>query len=89
MTRIGAMPTSRAWRHTATCQHKTYTLRIRAFLLEKPGKYDTCTVVVKVPPHFLLSANAVWIYIILIIAVAIFMLHLRQERMARMARMRS
>lgn len=66
----------------------TYTLRIRAFLLEKPGKYDTCTVVVKVPPHFLLSANAVWIYIILIIAVAIFMLHLRQERMARMARMR-
>ena len=40
------------------------------------------------PPHFLLSAKAVWIYIVLIVLTAILLLHVRQKRLARLAKMR-
>jgi ligand-binding sensor domain-containing protein/AraC-like DNA-binding protein len=66
----------------------TYTLRIKAFLMESPESYDMCTVKITVPPHFLLSAKALWIYIVLAVAMAIFLLHLRRKRLARIAQMR-
>ena len=66
----------------------TYTLRIRAFMLESPDSGEQCTVVLRVPPHFLLSAKAVWIYIVLIVLTAILLLHVRQKRLARLAKMR-
>ncbi len=66
----------------------TYTLRIRAFMLESPDTFDQCSVVIKVPPHFLLSAKAVWLYIAMIVLTAILLLHLRQKRLARIAQMR-
>lgn len=66
----------------------TYTLRIRAFMLESPHSGDQCSVVIHVPPHYLLSAKAVWIYIIMIVLMAILALHLRQKRLARLAKMR-
>ncbi len=66
----------------------TYTLRIRAYMLESPDSGEQCVVVIKVPPHFLLSARAVWIYIVLIVLTAILLLHVRQKRLARLAKMR-
>ncbi len=66
----------------------TYTLRIRAFILESPDSSDQCSVVIHVPPHFLLSAKAVWIYIVMIVLTAILLLHIRQKRLARLAKMR-
>ena len=45
----------------------TYRFQVKAFLLESPEAYDMRTIEVVVPPHFLVSTVAVWIYIPLII----------------------
>ncbi|MGN1229277.1 MAG: two-component regulator propeller domain-containing protein [Prevotella sp.] len=58
----------------------TYEFKVRAFLLESPDKYDLKTITVVVPQHFLLSENAVWIYMVLAAAVAITLLYIKQER---------
>lgn len=54
----------------------TYTFKVKAFLLESPDKYDMKTITVVVPPHFLLSENAVWIYMILSALIAITLLYI-------------
>jgi len=40
----------------------TYHLQVKAFLLESPDAYDLRSIEVVVPPLFLLSATAIWIY---------------------------
>jgi cytoskeletal protein RodZ len=37
-----------------------------------------------VPPYFLLSSSAVWIYMILIVAIALFLMFWRQNRLRLM-----
>ena len=49
----------------------TYTLRVRAFLLESPDKFDQRSIEVIVPTFFLLSATALWIYAALIVLIAL------------------
>jgi len=49
----------------------TYKFKVKAFLLESPDKFDMRTVTVIVPPHFLLSPTALWIYNILIVLLLI------------------
>ena len=44
----------------------TYQFKVKAFLLESPENYDLRTIEVIVPPHFLLSATAIWCYLILL-----------------------
>lgn len=61
----------------------THTFKVKAFLLESPDKYDMRTINVIVPPHFLLSSNAVWIYMILVAVILIAFIYIRQERLAR------
>jgi hypothetical protein len=46
-----------------------YTFKVKAFLLESPEAYDMRTVRVVVPPPFLLSATAFWIYLGLIVVL--------------------
>lgn len=45
----------------------TYTFKVKAFLLESPEKFDLRTIEVTIPPHFLLSSQAIWIYFIIFI----------------------
>lgn len=52
----------------------TYKFHVKAFLLESPNNYDQRTIEVVVPPTFLLSKGAIWIYLILLALIAIFAL---------------
>lgn len=61
----------------------TYRFCVKAFLLESPDKYDMRVIEVTVPPYFMLSANAIWIYLILIAVFALAFIYLRQEHIAR------
>ena len=57
----------------------TYTLRIRAFLLESPDKYDERTIEIEVPHNFFFSSRAIWLYLLLIIAASITLMYFRIE----------
>ena len=61
----------------------TYRFRVKAFLLESPENYDMRTIEIVIPPHFLLSPVAVWIYLLLFCVIAIFGLWWYQERLLR------
>ena len=63
----------------------TYTLRIRAFLLESPDKYDERTIEIEVPHNFFFSSRAIWLYLLLIIAASITLMYFRQRQLARSA----
>ena len=63
----------------------TYRFRVKAFLLESPENYDMRTIEVIVPPYFLLSPIAVWIYLILLSIGGIFLLLWYQERLRKKA----
>lgn len=60
----------------------TYTFKVKAFLLESPEKSDMRTIEVTVPPHFLLSASALWIYalILIIIGCAYYMWNKKRKQ---------
>jgi len=60
----------------------TYRFKVKAFLLESPDKYDMRTIEVVVPPYFLLSSNAVWIYMLGILIVSLILMFWRQHRIA-------
>ena len=60
-----------------------YTFKVKAFLLESPDAYDMRTVRVTVPPPFLLSKTAVWIYLVLLAALGISLLLFYQSRLRR------
>jgi len=51
----------------------TYKFKVKAFLLESPDKFDMRTVSVIVPSHPLFSSIAIWIYIMLLMAAAVFL----------------
>ena len=61
----------------------TYKFKVKAFLLESPDKYDMRTITIIVPPHFLLSTTAIWIYLILLAALAIFLMIRYQDKLRR------
>ena len=58
-----------------------YHLKIKAFLLESPDSYDQRVLEIVVPPYFLLSKNAIWIYMVLFGALALFFMFWRQQRL--------
>ena len=41
----------------------TYKFKVKAFLIDSPEKYDLKEIEVIVPPSFLMSRNAMWIYL--------------------------
>ena len=64
----------------------TYEFKVKAFLLESPDKYDMKTITIVVPPHFLLSQSAIWIYMILAAAIIITLLYIKEERRRKIER---
>lgn len=58
----------------------TYKLKVKAFLLESPDKYEIVEMTVKVPPYFWASAVALWIYFILAVGGIGTYLWLRRKR---------
>lgn len=66
----------------------TYHLKIRAFLLESPDSFDQREIEIIVPPYFLLSKNAIWIYMILAGTLSLFVMFWRQRRLSYVENMR-
>ena len=66
----------------------TYHLKIRAFLLESPESYDQRELEIVVPPYFLLSKNAIWLYMILSGVIALLLMFWRQRRLAYLENIR-
>ncbi|MBP3511599.1 MAG: hypothetical protein J6K19_06145 [Prevotella sp.] len=64
----------------------TYRFCVKAFLLESPDKFDLRTIEVVVPPYFLLSSDAIWIYLIVIALGILAFIYMRQRHMARLSR---
>ena len=64
----------------------TYEFKVKAFLLESPDKYDMKTITIVVPPHFLLSQSAIWIYLFLAAAIVITLLYIKEERQRKIER---
>ena len=61
----------------------TYHFKVKAFLLESPENYDMRTIKVVVPPYFLLSSNAVWIYMVLLASIILALIFWRQKKLAK------
>ena len=61
----------------------TYQFQVKTFLLESPNAFDMRTITVVVPPYFLLSSTAVWIYMLLGIIAALFLLWFYQEKQVK------
>ena len=66
----------------------TYHFRVKAFLLESPDKYDMRVIEVVVPPYFLFSKNAIWLYMLLAILASVWLLFWRQRHLEQQERMR-
>ncbi len=61
----------------------TYYFQVKAFLLESPDAYDMRTIEVTVPPPFLLSSTAVWIYMSILLIGMLTGLWWHQEKMRK------
>lgn len=66
----------------------TYTFKVKAFLLESPEKYDMKSIKVTVPPFFLLSPVALWIYFFLAVIAVTAAVYLRKKKIERIRKMR-
>lgn len=65
-----------------------YRFKVKAFLLESPERYDLKQIEVIVPPYFLLSSNAIWLYMALSIAFGISLMFRRQKHLAKAEKVR-
>ena len=57
-----------------------YTFKVRAFLLESPERADVKEMIIIVPPHFFMSSNAVWLYMVLAALISIWIMFWRQRK---------
>lgn len=60
-----------------------YNFRVKAFLLESPDKFDMRSIEVEVPPHFLLTKNAIWIYMLLAVVLGLGLMFWRENHIRR------
>jgi ligand-binding sensor domain-containing protein/AraC-like DNA-binding protein len=65
-----------------------YRLKVKAFLLESPDNYDERTLEIIIPPYFLLSKNATWLYMFLAAAGALLLFYLRQRHLRHLENIR-
>ena len=65
-----------------------YRLKIKAFLLESPDSFDQRILEIVIPPYFLFSKNAIWIYMILAGALSLFIMFWRQQRLTYLENLR-
>ena len=61
----------------------TYHFKVKCFLLGDPDKYDIKTITIKVPPYFLLSSNAIWLYMALIFLLCISYMFWYQKHLVK------
>ena len=61
----------------------TYKFRVKAFLLESPDAYDLRTIEVYVPPFFIFSSVAVWIYMVVLVVALLFGLWWYQKKLRK------
>jgi len=66
----------------------TYVFKVKAFLLESPEKFDMKSIVVVVPPFFLLSSHAIWLYMAIFMITALAVMFLRQIYIRRIQQMK-
>ena len=59
----------------------TYRFKVKAFLMEAPENYDMRTIEVKVPPFWLFSDIAVWIYLIIAVISILAFIYWQQEKL--------
>ena len=64
----------------------TYQFQVKAFLLESPDNFDIRTIEVVVPPLFIFSPAAIWIYIFLLSVCGIGGLWWYQERLRKQSK---
>ena len=57
----------------------TYTFKVKAFLLAAPNNYDLRTIKVTVPPYWLLSPAALWIYLMLLCIGSAVLYYMHKE----------
>lgn len=60
----------------------SYRFKVKAFLLESPDKYDLRSIEVIVPPYFLLSSGAIWLYMLIAAILGISLMFWRQDKLA-------
>ena len=58
-----------------------YRFKVKAFLLESPDKYDMRVIEVIVPPYFLLSSKAIWLYMVVVSILALTLMFWRQNQL--------
>ena len=74
--------------HYANLPTGTYHFKVKAFLLESPEKYDMKVIEVEVPPYFLFSANAIWLYMVVAAVLGIWLLLWREKYLTRREKLR-
>ena len=60
----------------------TYRFKVKCFLLGAPDRYDLKVITVKVPPYFLLSSKAIWLYMGIFLVLCLTYMFWRQKRLA-------
>lgn len=60
-----------------------YKFKVRAFLLEAPDKFEERVIEVIIPNPFLLSSDAVWLYMAIVALTAIGSIYYRQKWLSR------
>lgn len=66
-----------------TLPEGTYKFKVRAFLIDSPDKFDQKEIEVIVPPIFMLSHQALWIYLVIGAIIAIILMFNIQNRRAK------
>ena len=64
----------------------TYKFKVKAFLIDSPEKYDLKEIEVIVPPSFLFSRKAVWIYMTIGVVLCVMLMFWLQKRRRRRER---
>ncbi len=60
-----------------------YRFKVKAFLLDSPDKFDQRIITVTVPPYFLLSSNAIWLYMAITLILSIALMFWRQNNIKK------
>ena len=69
--------------HYANVPTGKYRFVVKAFLLESPDKFDMRSIEVEIPPHFMLTKKAIWIYMALALALGLGLMFWRENHIRK------
>ncbi|MBQ9355688.1 MAG: hypothetical protein IJT98_00120 [Prevotella sp.] len=58
----------------------TYVFQVKAFLLESPERFDMKRIKITIPPYWILSSSAVWLYMVVAAMLCIRLMFWRQRQ---------